>query len=467
MARQQVLTGDCREVMAKITPCSVDAIVTDPPYELGFMSHDWDASGVAFDQKTWALAYETLAPGGHLLAFGGARTYHRMVCAIEDAGFDVRDSIMWIYSSGMPKSHDVAASIDKLAGHGPRGRAVPVASSVRPDGKRLSAHKVAHYEAKTDDGQAWSGWGTGLKPAFEPIVVARKPFHGTVARNVLAYGTGALNIDGCRVAATDRRLAEKYASIRNTGARDNAVYGNSSKRRSDGHIEPHAGGRWPANVVFTHDPLCRVVGTREAPAYTINRFDDGAKPFGGGAGHDYASLTVPSGTEDVWECVPGCPVALLDAKSGRQKSRPGKQRTGKAGDGWGATSTGSEYDDEGGASRCFNRLAWDPQLDTFVYCPKANTREREAGLDERFTPDASGRRNVHKTVKPVTLMRHLVRMVTPPGGLVFDPFCGSGTTGIACAVEDVWFLGCEMNPTYARIARARIAHFATKAEHAA
>jgi site-specific DNA-methyltransferase (adenine-specific) len=330
--------------MTNLPSASFQACVTDPQYEIGFMASGWDGSGVAFEEKTWRLVHDLLAPGGHLLAFGGPRTYHRMVCAIEDAGFEIRDSIMWLYSSGMPK-------------------------------------------------------GGGLKPAFEPIVMARKPFKGTLAANVAAHGTGALNIDGCRT-------------------------------------EPHPAGRWPANVVLSHGPGCKVVGTRQAKPYTINRFDDGAKPFGGGAGHPYTSFQVSAGAEQVWECVPGCPVALLDAQSD-------------------------------GASRCFNQLNWDAELDTFTYCSKASTREREAGLDERFPKDARGRRNVHKTVKPVALMRHLVRLVAPSGGTVLDPFCGSGTTGMACALEGFGFLGIELDAAYAETARARIAYAETGARQPA
>jgi hypothetical protein len=464
-----------------------------------------------------------LKPGGHLLAFGGPRTYHRMVCAIEDAGFEVRDCIMWIYGEGMPKSHDVAAAIDKHFGHPPRGRAVPVASHTSPDGKPLEGQVVPPYEPRTPKGKQWQGWGTALKPGYEPIVVARKPFAANIARNVLDHGTGALNIDGCRVAAADAQLTKKYASIAGTGSRSNAVHGQDDRPRSDGRIEPHPAGRWPANIVLSHSPGCRLVGVRPAQPYTINRFTDGAKPFGGGAGHPYESSRVtplpveewectdgcpvkalddqsghlrsnvavrhrangsqfgsakpkalqpdmgyldeggasrffncfsPGPPVEEWECADGCPVAALDAQSGTSTSRAGKPRTGQAGPGWGSTHTGAEYDDEGGASRYFNCFAPEP----FFYVAKATTPEREAGLDESFPTDALGRRNGHPTVKPLALMRHLVRLVAPPGGTVLDPFCGSGTTGIACVFEGFDFIGTELGPAYAAIAKARIAY---------
>ena len=203
-----VLVGDCRELMAGLAAESVDAIVTYPPYELGFMGKSWDASGIAYDPEVWRQALRVLRPGGHLLAFSGSRTYHRMVCAIEDAGFEIRDQIMWLYGSGFPKSHNL-------------------------------------------DGD-WSGWGTALKPAHEPIVVARKPFRGTVAANVLAHGTGALNIDGCRV-GTESTSRKNYASIGYGGSNGTFESGSDS-------------GRWPANVI--HDGSEEVVsGLGDAARY--------------------------------------------------------------------------------------------------------------------------------------------------------------------------------------------------------
>jgi DNA modification methylase len=480
----RILQGDCTEVMAGLPEESVHAIVTDPPYDLtagkkggggpasasmstpqgrsrigtGFMGQCWDATGIAFDPKTWAHAYRVLKPGGHLLCFGGPRTYHRMLVAIEDAGFEVRDCIMWVYGEGMPKSHDVAAAVDKLAGYGPRGRAVlPVASHCRPDGTRLVANPVGPYQPQTEDGKRWEGWGTGLKPGYEPIAVARKPLTTSVARNVLAHGTGAMNIDGCRIAAVDPELGASYASAAKAGPRHNVVYG-ANRSRTEGRSEPHPGGRWPANLVFTHSPACRQVGWQLDNGYVLNRFTDGAKPFGGGAGHPYTSTRAPAQAVAVFDCEPACPVADLNRQSGVSTSRAGKAREASPGMGWGMRHTGAEYDDTGGASRFFHAFTWDPELDMIVYCQKAPTDEREAGLGERFPADALGRRNHHPTVKPVALMRHLTRLVTPPGGSVLDPFCGSGTTGMACMFEGFEFTGIEQEPAYVDIAEARIAY---------
>ncbi|MGC8628446.1 MAG: DNA methyltransferase, partial [Acidimicrobiales bacterium] len=326
------------------------------------------------------------------------------------------------------------------------------------DGKRLLANPVGPYEARTEAGRRWAGWGTGLKPAYEPIVVARKPLPDSVARNVLAYGTGALNIDGCRVASVDEELARKYASAADAGPRRNAVYGADTREHSEGRTEPHPAGRWPANLVLAHSPGCRQVGWRLAHGYTINRFTDGTKPFGGGAGHPYTSTQTPAQAVPVFECAPSCPVAELDRQSGMSTSRTGKARSGATGDGWGMSHTGTEYDDEGGASRFFNTFAWDVDLDLVNYYSKATTDEREAGLDDHFPSDEAGRRNHHPTVKPLALLRHLVRLVTPPGGTVLDPFCGSGTTGMACVFEGFSFVGTDNDASYVELARARIAH---------
>ena len=359
----QIITADCREAMADMADASVHAIVTDPPYHLtqasrggsarqkgkgpfgrhtlgerGFMGQTWDGGDIAFQPEVWADALRVLRPGGHLLAFGGTRTYHRLACAIEDAGFEIRDTIAWVYGQGFPKSLDVSKAIDKAAGAA----------------------------------REWDGWGTKLKPAFEMICLARKPLTGTVVANVLAHGTGALNIGASRVGSETVK---------------------------------------------------------------IETCDDGMKPFGGGAGHSYTSRSqqgrwpanlVHDGSEEV--------VSLFPIVN---PSRQGKPRaSAQSGDGWGMTATGAEYADSGSAAR-------------FFYCAKANKRDRDEGLN---------RKNNHPTVKPTDLMRWLVRLVTPPDGVVYDPFMGSGSTGKAAIIEGFRFIGSETEPDYADIARARLKH---------
>jgi site-specific DNA-methyltransferase (adenine-specific) len=397
--------GDCREVLAGLPDASVDAVVTDPPYELGFMGKAWDAQGVAYDAALWAEVLRVLKPGGHLLAFGGTRTYHRLACAVEDAGFEVRDSIHWLYGSGFPKSLDVSKAIDKAAG----AEREVVGDKLDRPGYHLSGHSsgtgaFGHglgssttqtrlasaliTAPATPEAARWEGWGTALKPAHEPVVVARKPLAGTVAANVLAHGTGALNVDGCRV-GTDGGTAGCTAGPSN-GILGDVLNGDFGK--------PVDGlGRWPANVVL--DPEAAEV---------------------------------------------------LDRQSG---------------------------DDEAGASRFFTVAGFtDDDLTSFRYVAKPDRAERNAGLDglpevqmqvgderpsggswERRNRNETIKQNFHPTVKPLDLMRWLVRLVTPPGGTVLEPFAGSGTTLAAAVLEGFDAVGIELTADYLPLIEGRVA----------
>lgn len=389
-----VLLGDCLDRLRELPDNSIDSVVTDPPYGLGFMGKEWDALPPG---REWAEeCLRVLKPGGHLLAFGGTRTWHRLAVAIEDAGFELRDSIAWMYGSGFPKSMDVSKAIDKQLGaerpvvgtrsrpkfakgrgHGRNDDGSPVYRGVNGGHEGTIEH--AQTVAGSDEARQWQGWGTALKPAFEPIVVARKPLVSkTVAANVLAHGTGALNIDGCRVEVTDRAAYEaKCASVVGLGSnRNGAAYGEWTGAREDSASPV---GRFPANVVLDESQA-----------------------------------------------------AALDEQTGVSRSRIGKPRGAASGDGWGMTATGSEYDDQGGASR-------------FFYCAKAPTKER---------PKVDG--VAHNTVKPLTLMRWLVRLVTPPGGLVLEPFAGSGTTVEACMLEGFRVVAIERDELYLPLIYERI-----------
>lgn len=398
--------GDCREVMATLDAASVDAVVCDPPYGLSFMGKGWD-HGVP-GEEFWTEAMRVAKPGAHLLAFGGTRTYHRLACAIEDAGWEIRDCVMWVYGSGFPKSHDVSKAIDKAAG---AEREVVGTIPDRWTGKssvlnfatdRPQSEVCVTGSPATDAARQWSGWGTALKPAWEPIIVARKPLCGTVAENVLTHGTGGINVDGCRVGAHDPACDMDC----------DCTCGASGQ------------GRWPANVV--HDGSSEVVGL----------FPDTA-----------------SGSR----------------KAGRHVVAGGQGRYGLFSEGELPEIIG----DSGSAAR-------------FFYCAKASKADRDEGcegIDERLTmrygEKAQGplpqqtpskpvaQRNHHPTVKPTALMRYLCRLVTPPGGVVLDPFTGSGSTGKASVMEGFDFVGIEREAEYVEIARARIAAAVPEMEPAA
>ena len=408
--------GDCIAVMRQLPDASVDAVVTDPPYGLEFMGKEWDApwkvsgdvlsdpasvggfqdgaggnpysrSRIRYGRDGNAMlgfqewftqvateALRVLKPGGHLLAFGGTRTWHRLAVAIEDAGFEVRDSIAWMYGSGFPKSLNVSIAIDKAAGamtH--RGVRVSVAGN-RTQGQDLpNASSVEAHNAITPAAQQWQGWGTALKPAFEPIVVARKPLIGTVAENVLAHGTGALNIDGCRIAGEVPQVTQGLSSAPSSW----------DHRTEPRQSQPHTAGRWPANVILDESQA-----------------------------------------------------AELDRQSGVQRDGVAVRRNGvKAGMYGPDLAIGSSdlgYGGEGGASR-------------FFYTAKADSSER---------PRVNG--VAHPTVKPLDLMRYLVRLVTPPGGTVLEPFAGSGTTLEACIVEGFSVIGIELTEDYLPLITQRI-----------
>jgi hypothetical protein len=400
--------GKVEHVLPTLPDASVDAIVTDPPYELGFMGKTWDASGVAYDPAMWAECLRILKPGGHLVAFGGTRTYHRMVCAIEDAGFEIRDSMHWIYGQGFPKSMDVSKAIDKAAGAerevvGPRMRL----GDKKPYPHNSEDHDGAVFGERgariataptTEDAQRWEGWGTALKPAHEPIVLARKPVAGTVAANVVEHGTGALNIDATRV-GNDTSRGDRYRGKAPGGGHGPVDVGGLREHPWEVPV-----GRWPSNVVLTHSATC-------ADA-----------------------------------CAADCPVAELDQQSeGKRAAKPSK--TGSSGGPGGSVYGGGKglprdyvpvsRDDSGGASRFFP---------VFRYEAKAPASERPRLADG----------TAHSTVKPLTLMRWLVRLVTPPGGTVLDPFAGSGTTGEACAIEGLQSLLIEQAPAHAELIKTRL-----------
>ena len=419
----KLIVGDCLDVMRTMEPNSVDAIVCDPPYGLSFMGKDWDhgVPGVQF----WREALRVAKPGAHLLAFGGTRTFHRLAVAIEDAGWEIRDTIMWVYAQGFPKSHDVSKAIDKAAGE-TRERIRGVRSGVvrgtyaQDEWSKEFKDSVLSPNPITSDAARWQGWGTSLKPSFEPIIVARKPLQGTVAQNVLTWGTGAINVDGCRVAA-EPELAKNWQRTQ-SGRQGIASIGLAAVDLR-GYTPS---GRWPANVI--HDGSDEVLGLMPQS----------------GNGHFPGERTARTDLQAIYGGGKGLPRG---------------------------TGTPEHYmNDAGSAAR-------------FFYCAKASKADRDEGceglgLQEKRTrnsyggqadydcPDGAHRvgnkgthmaHNHHPTVKPTALMRWLVRLVTPPGGTVLDPFMGSGSTGKAAALEGFGFIGIDTNPEYVEIARRRIA----------
>jgi len=409
-----VLVGDCREIMRTMADNSVDAIVTDPPYELGFMGKSWDSTGVAYDVTVWQECLRVLKPGGHLLAFGGSRTYHRLAVAIEDAGFQIRDQIMWVYGSGFPKSLNISKAIDKAAGVEREIVSTYETHDIRNAGlmDRKGSMTVEVTTPATAEAKQWDGWGTALKPAHEPIVLARKPLDGTVANNVLTHGVGGINIDGCRVEASDQNdLQKNWDRTQSKAAQTSVAMGAGLK---DIDLSGYkTAGRFPAN--FIHD-----------------------------------------GSDEVLELFPDSKGGAFPKKS---NIPTGRHYEG----GWGAVNNGSRTEmGEGSAAR-------------FFYCAKASKKDRNEGLDDfpmikggsmsggaETRPDRPTnhpiRANHHPTVKPTELMRYLCRLITPPNGTVLDPFTGSGSTGKAATLEGFNFIGIEQSAEYAEIAKARINH---------
>ena len=455
------------EMLSTLPDASVDAVVSDPPSGIGFMHGvtKWDRH-TAYEPKTnkgrdlmrfgsallkpWEVGFSSfiadvfgecwrvLKPGGHMLIWTLPRSSDLTTLGLRVAGFEIRDSVVHIFGSGFPKSLNVGAAIDKAAG---AKRPVVGLKKLNPKDKRTyiptaggglgglqsNPHKGMEITAPATPAAAkWDGWGTGLKPAHEAWILCRKPLAGSVAANVLEHGTGAINVDGCRV-ETDETPEQIYNG--NTGPiGGSGAYAGTDKTI---HATGHAAGRWPPNLLLSHAAEC-------------------------GA-----------------ECAAGCPCAELGRQSGE---RPAGSRVGSGKGGlW--TINGScasrEHNDTGTAARYFPR---------FRYVPKPSRAEREAGcesLPPRSGAEATGRaegsagvdnpraganrtagevRNIHPTVKSVALMRWLTRLVTPPSGLVLDPFVGSGTTALACIHEGFDFIGSEQSAEYVKIARARVDH---------
>ena len=433
--------GDCLDVLPTLPDESVHAVVTDPPYGIRFMGKSWDGADIVtrtdlrqsqaampddgkagenggyrspsteagrYDLSAnaafglWCEAWareclRVLKPGGYLLSFGGSRTWHRLAAAVEDAGFEIRDSIAWLYGSGFPKSLDVSKAIDKAAGAErekvPATGGLHANANLNDDGwakiGQLSPVMDSTTPA-TPDAERWQGWGTALKPAFEPIVVARKPLVGTVAANVLEFGTGALNIDATRVATDDNLNGGAYAETGNRAQSSSLnPSGMNVPGKTVGREFSQPSGRWPTNVLLD-----------DTQAAELDQ-QSGERKAGGNL-------------------------------NGTEPSRPAKDTYGE----YNERREWESYGDTGGASRFFP---------TFRYEAKAPSSER---------PRVDG--TAHPTVKPLDLMRWLVRLVTPPGGTVLEPFAGSGTTAEACILEGFQCIAIEREADYLPLIVSRL-----------
>lgn len=489
-----VTCGDSLEILKQLPDRCVHSCVTDAPYGLsehrpedvvacltawlagqeyrpkkkGFMNRVWDAWVPG--PELWREVYRVLKPGGHVLAMAGSRTQDLMGMAIRLAGFEIRDGCSWIYASGFPKSHNISIAIDKQAGSmDHRGKRITVAGYVNDGGEMETGRSMPKHEGITEAAKQWDGWGTALKPAHEPIIVARKPLEGTVAANVVKYGTGGLNIDGCRV---DGAPPKGYPN----GPGGKSHHYSSDKRSEEVRPdawEPSGGGRWPPNVLLSHARGCVQVGTMTIPGDARAGQEDklgGTRPGGFGdvgaaSGADKPNGVVYGPTEaPLWACVPGCPIRALDDQAGHRKSgaklpehKRHVPRLGHGGvygqdAGQESTTAGRTFaSDAGAVSRFFPILPIDdPTEAPFFYSSKTSPTERNDGMDE-------GDLNRHPTVKPTALMAWLCRLVTPPGGVVLDPFCGSGSTGRGAMLEGFGFVGVELDPESVRVARLRIA----------
>lgn len=502
--------GDCLAVLRSMEADSVDAIVTDPPAGIAFMGKEWDKdkggrdAWVKWMTEVARECFRVIKPGGHALVWAIPRTSHWTGWAWEDGGWEPRDKIVHLFGSGFPKSLSVSKALDKAA-----GAEREVVGSVKlpkfdknrghgRDGDGAVIHvgmsrKLGEFDHEitapaTDAAKQWDGWGTALKPAAEDWWLFRKPLVGTVAANVVRHGTGALNIDATRIASDGEHMRHGTVTKQTSVSGDDRSALAAGMYAAGASFTPtnHAGGRWPPNTVLVHTPDCRQTGTRTVKAPVINRFTDGMKPFGDGAGHPYES--VGGGDEEipVWECSDGCPVKALDEQNGSSSS---SIRSGGEGEhldpsreGWRFKRAEGGFNDAGGASRFFPQFSYTAEEAPFRYMAKAGRSERDEGvvgtpakqMDESRDPDAPGANNprnrggrvasnFHPTVKPIALMRWLARLVTQPDGTILDPFMGSGTTGCAAMYEGFNFIGIEQSDEYLEIARQRIEYHSLKA----
>jgi len=542
-----IYNGDCLEVLAGLPENSVDTCITDPPYELGFMGKKWDSSGIAFQPETWQAVFRVLKPGAILLAFGGTRTYHRMVCAIEDAGFEIRDTIAWVYGSGFPKSYDISKALEaqmKTGRSSPKGQRMvamgdeyeqtPLAGTPNYGVTGNFTNKDTGSKPMaitTPEAQLWHGWGTALKPAFEPIVVAMKPVDGTYVNNALTWGVAGLWIDGGRVEYSGEQPQGSGNPAKYEYERSAIMPGRNGG--NGGNVTPSL-GRFPAN--FIHDGSDEVVGL--FPVTTSGNLNHGHKrgdgtgnSFMGGGGIVQGNYGGDSGSAArFFYCAKSSRRERNNGLDGYLTVKYNNDKSNNGGLSWKDVSTVAVQllrkvisDTEalsfniGESGESITGQCLKNSLSTILTAISKTieskilhsltlslTNEYTAGVNYEMVNGGSpaesveslrkwiltttngsmelarGASNValqmllktknadawsqatnfHSTVKPIELMRYLVRLTkTPTGGVVLDPFTGSGTTGIACELEGRDFIGIEREAEYVEIAEKRIAHY--------
>jgi len=455
MPEWKVIHGDSLEVLKGMDDESVDALVTDPPAGISFMGKEWDSDKgsrgkwIAWLTDIMKEAIRVLKPGAHGFVWALPRTSHWTAMALEDAGFEIRDCVYHMFGSGFPKSRDMSKAIDTEAGMqreviGQRKEAGMSRTNkklqeagYRPNTYTQDSEQIDITKPATPEAEQWQGWGTALKPAVECWWLVRKPIKTTIAQNVLEHGTGAINIDGCRIGTAEGDDSRRVRHNRKT------IGGNGKYQGGVAADTGGAQGRWPANVILTHHPECECLGTKRIKAIgggtegkTKNfKLSEGSSDRSKSA--NVGGLGDKDGFETVedWKCHPDCPVGMFpETESGkpgvRRKPHSGASRIGQLKNARINSVLETGYGDTGSAAR-------------FFYCAKASKEER-------------GENNRHPTVKPVALMRYLCRLITPLKGTVLDPFCGSGTTGIAALAENFSFVGIDSDEESVKTSRKRL-----------
>jgi site-specific DNA-methyltransferase (adenine-specific) len=503
--KQIVINGDNIELLKKYPDNYFDAVVTDPPYGLGKepnaeeLMKDWiekgyhEISGNGFMGKEWDAfipqpifwkeVYRVLKHGGHILSFFGTRTYDWGVMSMRFAGFEVRDCIQWLYGSGFPKRHNISKALNKIDGVEFEEKPAEGVGFMKPDSEdwNVTKNQLIQKGESSENAKKWDGWGTALKPANEPIVLARKPLEKglSIAENILKWGVGGINIDASRIGLTDKDNKDNGRVI-NRNIRESEDGWGMQDNKADRVEVLSNQGRFPANIILTHHEDCECKGTKKVKSDGHHSYKRNGGDFINGIPNqeDEGNKYAENGQEEVedWDCHEDCPIRILDEQSGLLKS--GAMDSIAKGGKYNVYSKMTERRvvnpaSQGGASR-------------FFYIAKASKSERNKGLEgfeakqmawsnqakaelkrgntefadeTKMHNKVQERINFHPTVKPIKLMQYLVKMITPPNGILLDPFCGSGTTGVACKIEGFQFVGLEQDLEYSKIAEARINNY--------